>query len=305
VRLENCYAWRNGDNIWKHPFFTGNGNGFKLGRGDGRHVLIGCVAWGHKLGGFNLNGNSSGVILYNCTAMGNRVNFQFRGGSADCILANNMSHKGFNAMQSGIVEKANSWDKLQGWNITDEDFLSLDETIAVELRNPDGSIPENDFLKLSANSKAIDKGVDVNMPYEGKAPDLGAFEHGPNATSQAYVKMLHQYVRDRDIAKIKELLAQGEGINDKDWLGYTPLQWAVYFGYPDLVELLFSYGADPDIQSDTGRYALEIARAMAYPELEVLLRKLGAKAGDFNMDDGSQGAKVTEEQTNTEKKQPS
>ncbi|MGB2809968.1 MAG: hypothetical protein WBC22_19675 [Sedimentisphaerales bacterium] len=37
-------------------------------------------------------------------------------------------------------------------------------------RNPDGSIPENDFLKLSPNSKAIDKGVDVNMPYEGYTP---------------------------------------------------------------------------------------------------------------------------------------
>ncbi|MHC4753459.1 MAG: ankyrin repeat domain-containing protein, partial [Planctomycetota bacterium] len=157
VRLEDCYAWRNGENVWNHPFFTGNGNGFKLARGDGRHVVIGCVAWGHKLGGFNLNGNSSGVILYNCTAMGNRVNFQFRGGSADCILANNMSHKEFNAVQSGIAEKANSWDKLQGWNITNEDFLSLDETMAVGPRNPDGSIPENGFLKLSPKSKAIDK----------------------------------------------------------------------------------------------------------------------------------------------------
>ncbi|MBC8218863.1 MAG: ankyrin repeat domain-containing protein [Planctomycetes bacterium] len=63
---------------------------------------------------------------------------------------------------------------------------------------------------------------------------------------------------------------------------YTPLHWAVYFGYPDLVELLISKGADPDIQSDTGRYSLEIARAMAYPELEALLRKLGAKAGDVS-----------------------
>ena len=77
-------------------------------------------------------------------------------------------------------------------------------------------------------------------------------------------------------------MAQGEGINDKDWLGYTPLHWAVYFGYSDLIKLLISKGTDPDVQSNTGRYALEIARAMAYPELESLLRKLGAKAGDVN-----------------------
>lgn len=41
---------------------------------------------------------------------------------------------------------------------------------------------------------------------------------------------------------------------NKDWLGYTPLHWAAYFGYPDLIELLISKGADPNIQSDTGRY---------------------------------------------------
>ena len=88
--------------------------------------------------------------------------------------------------------------------------------------------------------------------------------------------MLHQAVRDHDVEEINKLLAAGEGINDKDWLGYTPLHWAVYFGYPDLIELLISKGADPNIQSDTGRYALEIAKSMAYHELEALLRKLGA-----------------------------
>jgi ankyrin repeat protein len=89
--------------------------------------------------------------------------------------------------------------------------------------------------------------------------------------------MLHQAVRDHNIKEINRLLAAGEGINDKDWLGYTPLHWAVYFGYADLVELLVSKGADPNIKSDTGRHALEIAKAMAYPELEALLRKHGAK----------------------------
>ena len=102
--------------------------------------------------------------------------------------------------------------------------------------------------------------------------------------------MLHQAVRDHDVKEIKRLLAEGEGINDKDWIGYTPLQWAVYFGCHDLVELLISKGADPNIQSDTGRSALEIARSMALPEafegqykkigffnIEALLSKLGAQ----------------------------
>ena len=102
---------------------------------------------------------------------------------------------------------------------------------------------------------------------------MGAFEHDPSETSEGYVMMLHQTVRDHDINEINRLLAVGEGINDKDWLDYTPLHWAVYFGYADLIELLISKGADPNIQSDTDRYALEIARSMAYPELEESLRK--------------------------------
>jgi hypothetical protein len=35
---------------------------------------------------------------------------------------------------------------------------------------------------------------------------------------------------------------------------------------------------------------------MAYPELEALLRKLGAKAGNVSTDEGPQETKATEEQ---------
>ena len=40
VRVESCYAWNNGINIWNHPFFAGDGNGFKLGKRQGKHILI-------------------------------------------------------------------------------------------------------------------------------------------------------------------------------------------------------------------------------------------------------------------------
>jgi hypothetical protein len=33
-------------------------------------------------------------------------------------------------------------------------------------------------MKLKAGSDAIDKGVDIGLPFKGKAPDLGAFEYG-------------------------------------------------------------------------------------------------------------------------------
>ena len=297
VRLESCYAWQNGENIWSYPFFMGNGNGFKLGQMEGAHLLIRCVAWDHPWRGFDLNGNSTGVTLHHCTAFRNRIDFAFmfsKGNIEKNVLRSNLSYKGSIQIPQKVDDRLNSWNV--GIEISDGDFLSLDDGKMSAPRNPDGSIPQNDFLKLAPGSAAIDKGVDVGMPFVGIKPDLGAFEYDPNEYPRGYVKMLHQAVRDHDLKQIEHLLAQGEGINDKDWLGYTPLHWAVYFGYPDLIELLISKGADPDIQSNTGRYALAIARSMTYPELETLLHKLGAKAGDVSTNEGSQETESAEKQ---------
>ena len=160
--------------------------------------------------------------------------------------------------------------------ITEDDFLSLDDSVSTGPRNPDGSIPESDFLRLAPESDAIDAGTDVGLPFVGKAPDLGAFEYRPAATGKRGPKMLHQAVRDYDLEKIGKILTQGTDVNEKDWLGYAPLHWAIYFGYPDVAEILISEGANPNILSDTGRTPLEIATEMGYERLVELLRKHGA-----------------------------
>lgn len=82
----------------------------------------------------------------------------------------------------------NTWNL--NLNLTESDFLSLDDpsmtitgedlsTIAGALgpRKADGSLPNIDFLKLKAGSRAIDQGKDVGLPFAGNAPDLGAFEY--------------------------------------------------------------------------------------------------------------------------------
>jgi len=283
VRLERCYSWRNGENIWNFPLFAGDRNGFKLGGGMGRHILINCVTWGHSHRGFDLNGNPEGVILHNCTGWNNDFNYYFmtnfltnRGGEAGNVLRNNLSYGG-RAIVGRSDSQSNSWDTEVGITITKDDFLSLDDSVMTVPRNPDGSIPQNNFLKLAPTSKAIDAGTDVNMPYIGKAPDLGAFEYDPNANADNYVKMLHQYVRDHDIEKINEMLEASTQINEKDRLGYAPLHWACYFGYADLVTLLIDKGADPNLISDTGRTCLEIATAMDFQEIAELLKNHGAE----------------------------
>lgn len=65
---------------------------------------------------------------------------------------------------------------------TADDFESLDDTIAKGPRRPDGSLPVSNFLRLKKSSPLRNAGVDIGLPYEGSAPDLGAFqtyEHVP------------------------------------------------------------------------------------------------------------------------------
>jgi ankyrin repeat protein len=277
VRLENCYVWRNGENIWGHPCFTGNANGFKLGRG--AHVLIRCMAWDHPVRGFKLQREATGVTLYNCTAFRNRTNYQFIWPTSNIeknVLRNCLSFKGGISIKPKVDDKHNSWNKSLGSEITQDDFLGLDDSVITRPRNPDGSLPESNFLRLASGSDAIDAGTDVGLPFVGKSPDLGAFEYHPAATGKQGPKMLNQVVRDRDIEQIRALLSKGTEVNEKDWLGYTALHWAIYFGYLDVAEVLISEGANPNIKSDTGRTLLEIGTEMGYERLAELLRKHGA-----------------------------
>ena len=281
VRMENCSAWHNGQNLWEHPGFTGNANGFKLGQMEGAHLVIRCVAWEHPMRGFDLNGNSTGVTVYNCTAMRNKIDYAFtftKGNIEKNVLRNNLSFGGSIRINPEVDEQQNSWDPILGIHVTEQDFLSLDYSVITGPRNSDGSIPENDFLRLASGSDTIDAGVDIGLPFFGKTSDLGAFEYDPGKTKrQSGEKWLHQAVRDHDMARIQSMLQEKNHVDEKDWLGYAPLHWACYFGYADVAELLLDNRADPNLVSDTGRTPMEIAEAMDYKQIAELLRKHGAK----------------------------
>lgn len=45
-------------------------------------------------------------------------------------------------------------------------------------RKADGGLPQPTFLKLVQDSHLVDSGVDVGIAFEGRAPDIGPFEHG-------------------------------------------------------------------------------------------------------------------------------
>lgn len=185
--LENCWTWGNGylkDGTDPGP--QANGNGFKMGGGDGgnsdqlmhHNVLINCVAFGNKNKGFDQNNNLGSMTLFNCTGYNNQTaNYRIQrtlNPDQTLTVKNCVSYDGNVQLGSFAVQETNSW--LSPFVVTADDFLSLDVDQAFAPRQADGSLPEIDFLHLAEGSDLIDAGVDLGFPYKGAAPDLGAFE---------------------------------------------------------------------------------------------------------------------------------
>jgi hypothetical protein len=151
VTFVNCWAFRNGV-----------------------HVLIGCLAYDLPHNGIDINGNVTGVTIYNCTCAANKgPNFYFDEHSSLHVMRNNLSYQGSVTVYNEIDDTHNSWN---GFSIKSADFRGLDPNGIDGPRKTDGSLPRLTFLRPGPDSTLIDAGVDVGQPYAGLAPDLGAFE---------------------------------------------------------------------------------------------------------------------------------
>lgn len=194
--IENCWAFYNG---FGSDFKSlGDGNGFKLGgygvqggelpRKIPHHVIRGSLAVRNKASGFYANHHPGGIDLLSNSAYLNGSNFNLLGRnkehSADVpgyghVLKNNLAYKGrtelSNVNAAECVMVANSFDL--NLNFTERDFESLDQEDLIKPREADGGLPRVPFMKLKSGNAAIDKGVDIGLPFKGKAPDLGAFEY--------------------------------------------------------------------------------------------------------------------------------
>jgi hypothetical protein len=196
ITVEDCWAFYNGFDAK----FTSlaDGNGFKAGgyarapaealpKVIPRHVVRKCVAVRNKASGFYANHQPGGNDWFNNTGYRNPINFNLLGRNIADVndvpgyghkMRNNLGYKGrrelanLNREASDVAN--NSFDLETP--PTDADFAGLDEADLVKPRLADGSLPVVPFLHLKAGSQYIDRGVDVGLPFAGKAPDLGAFE---------------------------------------------------------------------------------------------------------------------------------
>jgi pectate disaccharide-lyase len=201
VIIEDCWTWHNGDPAVAGNLadWGGNGNGFKLGGNSSYsapHIARRCVVFDHNYGnsnckGFDQNDNQDGITLYNCVSWANRYNYALNNdlpenGGENHIVKNCVA---FNPMLkdysfcSNTIQSNNSWD-ITGVSASADDFISIDVALAKAPRQTDGSLPNNGFAKLKQGSDLIDKGVDVGLPFNGAAPDLGAYETGATITNK-------------------------------------------------------------------------------------------------------------------------
>ena len=185
--LENCWTWKNGYlKDGTDPGAQANGNGFKMGGGDNSNsdllmhhfILKNCLAFDNKAKGFDQNNNVGSMTLWNCTGFNNQeANFRITrtlNAGQTLVVKNSVAFTGAVDLGSFAVQEKNGW--LPGFVVTAEDFLSLDPALATAPRQADGSLPNIDFMHLARTSDLIDAGVDLGLPFKGKAPDLGAFE---------------------------------------------------------------------------------------------------------------------------------
>ena len=217
--LENCWTWRNG--YFKDGTDAGanaNGNGFKMGGSDDKllkhnFTLKNCISFYNKAKGFDQNNNKGNMTLYNCTAYANvgndfSISSTLPAGSV-CTVVNCVDVvKSKVSLGSFVSQTTNSW--LSPFTVTNDDFVSLDSLGVTGKRNADGSLPKLNFLRLKAGSDLIDVGTNVGLPFNGTAPDLGAYEYElPSALKVASIKTSSPYFSGNQLV-FQDLIHQTE-----------------------------------------------------------------------------------------------
>lgn len=187
VTIENSWAWRNGY-LPETTTASGNGNGFKVGGYGGtyvsngvKHTVRDSVAFNNRASGFYANHHTLANDYFNNTSYANHPDFNMLGISSSGAavglgnLRNNIAYQGtLLSNMSGTNASYNSWNLSV--SLSDAQFRSVSTSGWDAPRQAGGSLPVLSNLRLAANSTLIDKGTNVGLPYNGRAPDLGAFE---------------------------------------------------------------------------------------------------------------------------------
>jgi hypothetical protein len=176
VTFKNCWSFRNGR-------AEGDGCGFKLGEtvltplSKPQRIITNCLSVNNKFIGFVQNEGKLNMTFYNNTSYNNgSYGYDIGEYNTQIIVRNCISYNNNpNSVATNIIHDHNSWDS--GVIVNADDFWSLDGSMLESTRKDDGSLPDVLAFKLLPNSDLINAGVNVGLPFNGSAPDLGAFEY--------------------------------------------------------------------------------------------------------------------------------
>ena len=202
--MNNCLAFEN-----KYAGFDQNGTS-PTGQESTLYQIYNCTAYKNGSANGDCQGNQF-WFLY-----GFDLGYVGTSGAKSFDLKNNISYANYlpapfpaatnplgsdlRYSGSNINNDHNSWDGLQQpdmqWsnavNITNADFLSVSSVGTDGPRQADGSLPILNFLRLSPSSPLINTGISVGLPFNGAAPDIGAFEFDTSIISIVSLKLYLQ-----------------------------------------------------------------------------------------------------------------
>ena len=202
VTFSNCWSFYNGY-FTNFANSTGDGNGIKAG-GYGvsgtayptpvpHHTVEFCMTVRNRANGFYANHHLDGINWFNNTAYRNTVNYNMLCSTNndsktndvpgfDHVMKNNLGYKAASAEVSNLGPNNDTNFNYFTLPVTVEtnDFMSLDESLLTLPRQINGDLPYIAFAQLVSDSDLVDAGTNINFPFAGAAPDLGAFEYGLN-----------------------------------------------------------------------------------------------------------------------------
>lgn len=183
VVIEQCWAWENGYDA--DMVSRGDGTGIKSG-GYGmrkspkvpsvipRNIIRNCITYANKNQGFYANHHLGGLDFINNSAYHNRRNFNMvnRKSVEECVNVDGYRHllignvafspssEGEDCVNINLNLSTLSDNSFDGSvKISSSDFKSLDTSELLLPRNPDGSLPDINFLKLNETSPFYSRGM--------------------------------------------------------------------------------------------------------------------------------------------------
>ncbi len=115
---------------------------------------------------------------------------------------------------------------------------------------------------------SLDAGGASAAPRLLVAAVVAALSLGVGLSSPAVASSLAVAAQGGDLTQVRELIASGADVNTPQADGSTPLLWAAYHSYPEMVAALIEAGADADAANNFGMTPL--LQASRYGDVEVM-----------------------------------